>query len=74
MRSQLDAAVSPSPPPSLRRALPSATPRALRFHAFPWRFRVHHGRRVGARCANHLPSKRGVGVFTSERSPQWEPG
>ncbi|KAL6660160.1 hypothetical protein ACP70R_002282 [Stipagrostis hirtigluma subsp. patula] len=67
MRSQLDAAVSPSPPASVRRAVPSAPPRALRLYPCPWRFRVHHGRGVGARCANHLPGKRGVGVYTSAR-------
>ncbi|KAL6649271.1 hypothetical protein ACP70R_013495 [Stipagrostis hirtigluma subsp. patula] len=67
MRSQLDAAVSPSPPASVRRALPSAPPRALRLYPCPWRFRVHHGRGVGARCANHLPGNRGVGVYTSAR-------
>ncbi|XP_062209969.1 putative ion channel POLLUX-like 2 isoform X3 [Phragmites australis] len=70
MRSQLDAAVSPSPLASVRRALHSAPPRALRFHAFPSRFGVRHGRGVGVRCANQLPGKRllchGVGVFTTE--------
>ncbi|KAK8446738.1 hypothetical protein SEVIR_9G535100v4 [Setaria viridis] len=69
MRSQLHAAVSPPlppPPPSLRRALPSVTPRALRFHEFPWRFRVrHHGRGVGARRADNPPGNRGVGAFNS---------
>ncbi|XP_008651295.1 putative ion channel POLLUX-like 2 isoform X2 [Zea mays] len=69
MRSQLNASFSP--PPSLRRALPSATPRALRFHAFPWRFRApqHHGRGAGARCATNLPApgSHGVGVLASER-------
>ncbi|XP_039779842.1 putative ion channel POLLUX-like 2 isoform X1 [Panicum virgatum] len=65
MRSQLHAAASP--PPSLRRALPSVTPRALRFHAFPGRFRVHrHGRGVGARRAGDPPGNTGVGVLTSE--------
>ncbi|CAD6209665.1 unnamed protein product [Miscanthus lutarioriparius] len=73
MRSQLNASVSP-PPSSLRRALPSATPRALRFHAFPWRFRApprHHGRGAGARCATNLPApgSQGVGVLASERRP-----
>ncbi|KAG2543294.1 hypothetical protein PVAP13_9NG737300 [Panicum virgatum] len=67
MRSQLHAAVSPPPPLSLRRALPSFTPRALRFHAFPGRFRVHHrGRWVGARRADDPPGNPGVGVLTSE--------
>ncbi|CAL4929199.1 unnamed protein product [Urochloa decumbens] len=67
MRSQLHAAVSPPPlPPSLRRPLPSVTPRALRFHAFPWRFRAHHhGRGGGARRTDNPPGNRGVGVFTS---------
>ncbi|KAJ1298671.1 hypothetical protein BS78_01G471500 [Paspalum vaginatum] len=78
MRSQLNAAVSPSlpprpPTPSFRRALPSAMPCgacALRFRAFPWRFRVHHhGRGAGARRANSLPVNQGVGAFTSERRP-----
>ncbi|GJN30370.1 hypothetical protein PR202_gb18667 [Eleusine coracana subsp. coracana] len=63
MRSQLDAAVSP--PTSLRRTLHSAPLRVLRFHAFPSRFCLHHSRRIGVRCANHLSSKRGMGVFAS---------
>ncbi|OEL38247.1 putative ion channel POLLUX-like 2 [Dichanthelium oligosanthes] len=63
MRSQLHAAV---PPPSLRRALASATPRDLRSHAFPWRFRVHHhARGDGARCAGNPPGNQGVGAFAS---------
>ncbi|CAL4912709.1 unnamed protein product [Urochloa decumbens] len=63
MSSQLHAAVSP---PFLRRPLPSVTPRAVRFHAFPWRFRVHHhGRGGGARRADNPPGNQGVGVFTS---------
>ncbi|KAG0552684.1 hypothetical protein BDA96_01G528600 [Sorghum bicolor] len=81
MRSQLNASVSPSlllppppPPSSLRRALPSATPRALRLHAFPWRFRAtprHHGPGAGARRATNLPApgSQGVGVLASERRP-----
>ncbi|KAL6902401.1 hypothetical protein ACP4OV_005277 [Aristida adscensionis] len=68
MRSQLDAAVSPSPPASVRRALPPAPPRAFRFNACPWRFRAHHGRvGVGGRCGSHLPGKRGVGAYASAR-------
>jgi hypothetical protein len=31
----------------------------FRFHAFPWRFGLHYGRRIGFRWANHLPRKRG---------------
>ncbi|KAK3150563.1 hypothetical protein QOZ80_3AG0234830 [Eleusine coracana subsp. coracana] len=63
MRSQLDAAVSPQA--SVRRTLYSPAPCVLRFHAFPSRFCLHHGRRIGVRCANHLSSKRGMGVFAS---------
>ncbi|WVZ55579.1 hypothetical protein U9M48_006220, partial [Paspalum notatum var. saurae] len=79
MRSQLNAAVSPSPSlppptPSFRRALPFATPcgaGALRSRAFPWRFRVHHhhGRGAGARRASSLLSNQGAAAFTSERRP-----
>ncbi|CAO1943870.1 unnamed protein product [Urochloa humidicola] len=67
MRSQLHAAVSPPLPPSLRRPLSSVTPRTVRFHEFPWRFRAHHhGRGVGARRADNSPANRGVGVFASQ--------
>ncbi|RLN41971.1 hypothetical protein C2845_PM01G03910 [Panicum miliaceum] len=64
MRSQLHAAASPPLPPP---PPPSVTPRALRFHAFPWRFRAHHhDRGVGARRADDPPGVPGVGVLTSE--------